>query len=936
MTTSDRAKPIIKFLLDGRYMEAAACLQETAASLPKALVAELSAHIEFHTGKLRDTAPMRWFEHTLSKLILDSSIGALLVDAVFNAVALILTVCGLRPGIGRRLKMRWIGPIIHYRYTNFARGLWQCRCLYYLLPRQEAALRSFLLGQCGHFYGMGGRFDRSIRILEKSRQQLAVASKAAPDDPRLYQYFCEILATEALHKAYAGFHDAAKASFDTLFKNLEHQTYWWIDIFARSMRLHVAMETVDETLLRDDALRLKRVLGTAFSSKYALRTTAYSALIAAIKGSRSLALSQLLESERFYDGTRVPIERSRYHFIRALAELELGEYALAANDSRIAVANLSFVPGARFHTAEAEVLDIEVCLRLYLAPGRVNDTLDLTTIESRLRAVASLVRGAPAIAEKVAGLRLLLRLAQGRILEASTLLPQISARLDVYATRLGLVVLRATGCGSGESLHRSPQLDALKDEFELTDLMIKVLAPERSEQDMARLVGAVFGASSCQLTTHPRSNKLISPIGRFDVDAADPQRLLIRLPAGRQEITFAVTDPLRSLDFDERVRRNLELASAIIQSIHLNEALAVSEKAAGVGMATQMLAHDVRKPFSLLRMTMTQMRKARNLTACHATLARGEAAVERALEQAETMIQDVMDLGSGSTARLKNICLQQLIVEALTEIPELTTTDAPTVACEFSHRSSALLDKARIMRVLHNLLQNAVQATGARGRIWIKTREAATTLEVTIGNTGPGIAPEHRCRIFDAFFTQGKSGGTGLGLTIAKQIVEDHGGAIWCTSSAESGTEFRWTVPKSAGAVAKDAAVKSSSKSQRSLHAKSVVVLDDDPFILDAWKQSLGDCDVLVYQDPQPFLQSVSAGDIHARDLACIITDYHFANNVLDNDLEKLAALAVPMILSSDALAPRNLPVFHSVIDKVALDSAALTRTLSTADSPTF
>jgi hypothetical protein len=288
MSDAAAANAVLELLLAGRYPEAAARLGAAGDALPPLQRAELAAHVEFHTARLRPSVALKRQESWLWKLLIGAAPGVGLVNAVFALAVTVLAVVGLRKRLVRRLTMRWLGDVIHYRYTNFARGLWQSLWLSSLVGRKDPLLRAYLRGTAGHFWGMSGRFDRSVRILEVARQELARASEADRGNARAYQYYCEILAIEALHKGYAGLHLAAKASFDLLFSGLAERPYWWIEIFARSMRMHVAMETVDETLLRDDALRLKRMLGTVFESKYALRTTAYSALIAAIKGNRNL------------------------------------------------------------------------------------------------------------------------------------------------------------------------------------------------------------------------------------------------------------------------------------------------------------------------------------------------------------------------------------------------------------------------------------------------------------------------------------------------------------------------------------------------------------------------------------------------------------------------------------------------------------------------
>jgi signal transduction histidine kinase len=125
-----------------------------------------------------------------------------------------------------------------------------------------------------------------------------------------------------------------------------------------------------------------------------------------------------------------------------------------------------------------------------------------------------------------------------------------------------------------------------------------------------------------------------------------------------------------------------------------------------------------------------------------------------------------------------------------------------------------LADGHQIERVIANLVNNAVRATSAGGRVSIRatatTTAAATTagtaaaavsefVTIDVADTGVGIAPEHLARLFDKFsqVPGGTSGGAGLGLAIAKRIVEAHGGRIWVQSEPGHGCVFSFTLPKS-------------------------------------------------------------------------------------------------------------------------------------------
>lgn len=112
-----------------------------------------------------------------------------------------------------------------------------------------------------------------------------------------------------------------------------------------------------------------------------------------------------------------------------------------------------------------------------------------------------------------------------------------------------------------------------------------------------------------------------------------------------------------------------------------------------------------------------------------------------------------------------------------------------------------LADAGRIEQVLTNLVGNALQYTPEGGSVSIAASRVNGFAQITIRDTGIGIPPEHLAHIFDRFYRVDKSrsrlhGGSGIGLTIAKYLVESHGGKIWAESAGEgSGTTFTFTLP---------------------------------------------------------------------------------------------------------------------------------------------
>jgi signal transduction histidine kinase len=109
-------------------------------------------------------------------------------------------------------------------------------------------------------------------------------------------------------------------------------------------------------------------------------------------------------------------------------------------------------------------------------------------------------------------------------------------------------------------------------------------------------------------------------------------------------------------------------------------------------------------------------------------------------------------------------------------------------------------DERKIKQILLNLLSNAVKFTPEGGRIGINAGQSDGAVEVSVTDTGIGIAPEDQPRIFEEFRQVGsdhehKSEGTGLGLTLAKKFVELHGGRIWVESEVGKGSKFTFTLP---------------------------------------------------------------------------------------------------------------------------------------------
>jgi signal transduction histidine kinase len=174
------------------------------------------------------------------------------------------------------------------------------------------------------------------------------------------------------------------------------------------------------------------------------------------------------------------------------------------------------------------------------------------------------------------------------------------------------------------------------------------------------------------------------------------------------------------------------------------------------------------------------------------TYARG-AANQLALVTSTFAVRDILNDVSTLNASLLRKKQLQLGLEVPDELPMVTA------------------DREKIAHVVGNLLGNAIEFTPAGGKVWVRActtnDEGIDALLLEVGDTGVGIAPEHHELIFREFAqvdsTPSRSHhGTGLGLTIARKLVELHGGRIWVESEVGKGSRFYFTIPLDPGDVA--------------------------------------------------------------------------------------------------------------------------------------
>jgi signal transduction histidine kinase len=169
-----------------------------------------------------------------------------------------------------------------------------------------------------------------------------------------------------------------------------------------------------------------------------------------------------------------------------------------------------------------------------------------------------------------------------------------------------------------------------------------------------------------------------------------------------------------------------------------------------------------------------------------------------------TLVNDILDLSKVEAGRmeleLSSFSLNETINSCVAMLRERASRRGIALEVESDKGIGAIeADQRKVKQVLFNLLSNAVKFTPEGGRITVRARESGSVVEVSVQDTGVGIAPEDQERIFEEFAqaSSGKSmeASTGLGLTLAKRFVELHGGAMTLKSAIGQGSTFTFSLP---------------------------------------------------------------------------------------------------------------------------------------------
>jgi PAS domain S-box-containing protein len=214
------------------------------------------------------------------------------------------------------------------------------------------------------------------------------------------------------------------------------------------------------------------------------------------------------------------------------------------------------------------------------------------------------------------------------------------------------------------------------------------------------------------------------------------------------------------------------------------------------------ISHELRTPVALIKGYVGTLRREDaewDPSVIHQSLQVIEEEADRLTQLVDDLLYASRLQAGGLPLNLSEVELDQLCERLVTRFK--TQSDNHTFRIEFPEKLPVLrADEERITQVVTNLLSNAVKYSPAGGEILIQGSATERDVTVCVKDEGPGIAPEEAGRIFDRFYRGGEAAartkGAGLGLFLAKAVVEAHDGHIWVDSAVQQGARICFSLPR--------------------------------------------------------------------------------------------------------------------------------------------
>ena len=279
--------------------------------------------------------------------------------------------------------------------------------------------------------------------------------------------------------------------------------------------------------------------------------------------------------------------------------------------------------------------------------------------------------------------------------------------------------------------------------------------------------------------TYMLARRIVEPVQDLDRAAAE---------VARQNYAHRVT--VASEDELGRLARTFNDMCGSIQQAR--QELIRQERISTIGRLSSSIVHDLRNPLAAVY-GGAEMLVDSDLNPAQVKRLAGN--IYRASRRIQELLQDLLNVSRGSSGGAEMCKLREVVAAGCEPLRETAEAQNVAVSIEIPDEIELPLERNRMERVFANLVGNSLEVMPDGGQIRISAGAANGSAEVEVRDTGPGIAPEIRDRLFEPFVSAGKKNGLGLGLALARQTVLDHGGKLWAESEEGRGACFKLRLP---------------------------------------------------------------------------------------------------------------------------------------------
>ncbi len=279
--------------------------------------------------------------------------------------------------------------------------------------------------------------------------------------------------------------------------------------------------------------------------------------------------------------------------------------------------------------------------------------------------------------------------------------------------------------------------------------------------------------------TYVLARRIVEPVEQLDRAAAEVARQ-----------NYAIEVPVRSEDEMGRLARTFNAMCASIRQGR--EELIRQERISTIGRLSGSIVHDLRNPLAAIYGGAEMLVDA-DLPPAHVKRLAGN--IYRASRRIQELLQDLLNVSRGKSRAPEQCRLREVAAAACESLATTAEAQHATLTIDIAPEIELPVERSRMERAFVNLIGNAIEAMPEGGSVRISAQLDRGSVLVHVDDTGPGVSPEIRPKLFQPFVTAGKRNGLGLGLALTRQTVLDHGGDLSVGSAPGGGARFSLRLP---------------------------------------------------------------------------------------------------------------------------------------------